>query len=149
MPWPCEKNHVEIVFLDLPVQMNVDERQSRTRSPMPEQPVLEVFRPQWLGEQWIMLQINHAQAQVIARFPVRFNLPQFLGTQRFRADGRACRRIRTECGDIGGDLGFDRAHRYSFSLAYAPTPASDNGSRSISLEYFQTRRATGRSVYSN
>src|SRR5271157_561133 len=43
-----KKDHIEVVFLDQPVEVNIDKRQSRTRSPMPEQPVLDVLRPQWL-----------------------------------------------------------------------------------------------------
>ena len=45
VPRTSEKDHVEIIFLDQPVQMNIDERQSRTRAPVPQQAILEVLRP--------------------------------------------------------------------------------------------------------
>src|SRR5271165_1962 len=45
MSRPSKKNHIKIVFLDQPVQVNVDKRQTRTRSPVPEQPVLDVLGP--------------------------------------------------------------------------------------------------------
>src|ERR1700722_20212099 len=50
MPRAGEEDHVQIVFLDKPVQMNVDERQSRARAPMSQQPILDVFRSQRLRE---------------------------------------------------------------------------------------------------
>ena len=40
---PGQKDHVEVVLLDQPVQVHVDKRQSRARSPMAEQPVLDVL----------------------------------------------------------------------------------------------------------
>src|SRR3954452_22123453 len=36
-------NHVEVILLDKPVQMNIDERQSRAGAPMAQQAVLDVF----------------------------------------------------------------------------------------------------------
>src|SRR5271167_2681884 len=38
VPWPRHEDHVQVQFLDQPVQMNVHERQTGARSPMPEQP---------------------------------------------------------------------------------------------------------------
>src|SRR5271166_6019919 len=36
MAWPGHENHVQVVFLDEPVQVNVDECKAWTRSPVPE-----------------------------------------------------------------------------------------------------------------
>src|SRR5437879_13654102 len=43
MAGPGDVDHVEVVLLDYPVQVNVDEVQARCRSPMAEEPRLDVF----------------------------------------------------------------------------------------------------------
>src|SRR5579864_8307607 len=48
MPRPGHEDHVQVQLFDQPVQMNVHERQTRARSPMSEQPVLDVLRLQRL-----------------------------------------------------------------------------------------------------
>src|SRR5580704_524772 len=60
VPRTSKKNHVEVVLLDEPVQMNVHERESGARSPVAEQPVLDVLRPQRFQEQRVLLQVDHA-----------------------------------------------------------------------------------------
>src|SRR5215469_3677631 len=60
-----QKNHVEVILLDQPVHVHVDERQSRARSPMSKQTILDVLRVQRLRQQRILEQINHAQAEVV------------------------------------------------------------------------------------
>ncbi len=65
-----QEDHVEIVFLDEAVEMYVDERQAGTRSPMTEQPALDVLGPQRFGEKRIVQQINHPQTEIIAGPPV-------------------------------------------------------------------------------
>ena len=49
MPRPGDVDHVEIVLLDEPVQMRVDEVQSGRGSPVPEQPRLDVLLCQRLA----------------------------------------------------------------------------------------------------
>src|ERR1019366_6942910 len=79
---PGEKDHIEVELLDQPVQMNVDKRQARTRSPVPQQAILDVLWLERLGQQWILLQVDHAQAKVIASSPVSFCFTQLLGAER-------------------------------------------------------------------
>src|SRR5581483_7163199 len=62
MSRPGEEYHVEIIFLYQSVQMDIDKRQARTGSPVPEQAVLDMLRTQGFRQQRIFLQINHAQA---------------------------------------------------------------------------------------
>src|SRR5271154_3932706 len=54
-------NHVEIVFFDQPVQVNVNEIDPGGGAPMPEQAGLDVFERERGFEQWIVLQIDLLQ----------------------------------------------------------------------------------------
>ena len=68
-------------FLDQPIQVDVNERQTGARSPMSEQPVLDVLRLKGLFEQWVFLEIDHPERQVLARSPVSIGFSQFVGAQ--------------------------------------------------------------------
>ena len=81
MPGPGQKDHVLIVLLDLAHQVNVGECQAGTRAPMSQEAVLDVFRLQGFPQQWIFLQIEHAQDYVSARSPKRICLAQLIGAQ--------------------------------------------------------------------
>src|SRR6516165_2955574 len=58
MAWASDINHVEIIFLDDPVQMNVDEIQSWRGAPMPQEPRLDVILGQRSPEQWIVVKVD-------------------------------------------------------------------------------------------
>ncbi len=77
-----QEDHVQIVFLDQPVQVNIDERQARARSPVAEQAVLDVFRPERLLQQRVLLQVDHPQGEVIAGPPVGIRLAQIVRAER-------------------------------------------------------------------
>src|SRR5579863_1514171 len=96
-----QKDHVEIIFLDQPVQVDVNERQSWARSPVPEKAILDLLRMQRLGEQGIVLQVDHAQAQVIASSPEDLGLLQVVGGEWRSLDGGTRGSIRTEF-DVSG-----------------------------------------------
>ena len=64
---------------DRPIEMGVDEVEPRRGSPMPEQPRLDVFRPQWFAKQGIVEQIDLADRQVIRRAPVAVEQIQVAG----------------------------------------------------------------------
>ena len=66
--------------------MNVDKRQAGARSPVSEQTVLDVLRLERLLQQRIVLQIDHAQAQVIAGPPVGVSLLQLVRSKRRSLD---------------------------------------------------------------
>src|SRR5579864_1018007 len=106
-----KKNHIEIVFLDQAVQMDIDKRKSGARSPMAEQTILDVLRLQRLGEQRVFAKVDHSQTEIVAGSPVDFRLAQFFCTQRFIFDGRPGRSVRAEFEDFGWAAGFDRAHK--------------------------------------
>jgi hypothetical protein len=48
VPGPGDVEHVEVVFLDDAVQVDIDEVQAGRGSPVPQQPRLDVFLGQWL-----------------------------------------------------------------------------------------------------
>ena len=58
MPGAGNVEHVEVVFVDQPIQVNVNEIQSGRRSPMAEQPWFDVFLCKGLLEQWVVIKID-------------------------------------------------------------------------------------------
>src|SRR6185437_13627923 len=54
----------------------------RVRSPMPNQALLEVFHLEWISEQWVLAQIQHAEGEIIARAPVRIDFAQLIRRKR-------------------------------------------------------------------
>src|SRR5215469_4720212 len=97
-----EKNHVELILLDEPVEVNVDKGKSGTRSPMPKQTILDLLRLQRLAEQWILLQVDHSQAEIIAGAPIDLCVAQFFRTQWLVMNSGSGWSIRCEFLDFGG-----------------------------------------------
>ena len=71
MPGAGDVDHVEVVFLDQPVQVDVEEIEARRRSPMPEQPRLDVLFGQRLLQQRVVVEIDLADRQIVRGAPVR------------------------------------------------------------------------------
>src|SRR6267378_4367888 len=65
MPGAGDVDHVEVVFLDQPVQVDVDEIQTWSRSPVAEQPWLNVSLCEGLLEQWVVVEIDLTDRQVV------------------------------------------------------------------------------------
>jgi hypothetical protein len=63
-------NHVEIVFLNQPVEMDTDKTLARIGPPMADQTLLDVFHLQWLPQQRIIREIQHPQREIVASPPV-------------------------------------------------------------------------------
>jgi len=70
MPGAGDIDHVEVVLLDRPVQVNVDEVQAWRRSPVAEKPRLDVILCERLLEQRVVVEIDLADRQVVGRPPV-------------------------------------------------------------------------------
>ena len=115
MPRPGQKDHVLIVLLDLAHQVNVGECQAGTRTPMPQEAVLDVFRLQGLPQQWIFLQIEHAQDYVSARSPKRIGLAQLFGAQGSSLDRGSRFAKRTQRLNCMGLCPSRRCHREPLS----------------------------------
>ena len=71
MAWSGEEDHVQVIFLDQPVEVNVGKRQTGTCSPVSEKPVLDVLRLEGFLQQGIVLQIDHAKARGNCRLASR------------------------------------------------------------------------------
>ena len=82
MPRAGDVDHVEVEFLDQPVQVDVDEIQTWRRSPMAEQPRLDVFLCQGLLEQRVVVEIDLADRQVVGGPPIRIHQCPFFVRQR-------------------------------------------------------------------
>ena len=82
MPGAGDVDHVEVVLLDQPVQVNVDEVQTRRRSPVAEEPRLDVFLCQGLLEQRVVVEIDLADRQVVGGPPVRIHQSPLFVRQR-------------------------------------------------------------------
>ena len=78
MPGSSNVDHVQVVLLDEPVQVDIDEVQTWSRSPMAEQPRLDVFLCQGLLEQGVVVKIDLADRQVVRRSPVRIHQSQLI-----------------------------------------------------------------------
>ena len=70
MPGSGNIDHVEVVFLDDPVQVSVDKILSRRRPPVAQQHVLHVFEIQRSLQQRIIVEINLTDRQIVGRAPI-------------------------------------------------------------------------------
>jgi hypothetical protein len=55
---PGDVDDVEIVFLDDPVEVHIDEVEARRRAPVSEQPGLDVLRFEGLAEQRVVVEVE-------------------------------------------------------------------------------------------
>ena len=79
---PADVDHVEIVLLDQPVAVHINEIQAGRGAPVAQQPRLDVFHPQRLGEQGIVEEIDLSDRQIVGGAPVGIDFPQFIGPER-------------------------------------------------------------------
>ena len=63
-------DHVEIELLDQPIEVRIDEVESRRRAPVPEQARLDVLLLQRLAQQRIVEQVDLADGQIVRGAPV-------------------------------------------------------------------------------
>src|SRR5580658_8537143 len=75
-------NHVEIEFLDDPVQVHVDEVLPRRRAPVSEQHVLYVRQNERALQQWVVVKINLAYRQIVRGTPVGVHSTKQVGRER-------------------------------------------------------------------
>ena len=77
VPRTGHEDHVLVVFLDQPVQVDVAKRQTRARPPVSEEPVLDVLRLERFAQERVLLQVDHSQSQVRTGAPIGVGLAQF------------------------------------------------------------------------
>ena len=70
MPGAGDVDHVQIVLLDQPIEVGVDEVEARRGAPMAEQARLDVLFLERLAQQGIVEQVDLADGQIIGRAPV-------------------------------------------------------------------------------
>ena len=80
---------IEVIFPNGPVQVSVGKGQCRAGAPVPQQSVLDVLRLERLAQQGVVLQIDHAQSEVIASAPEGMHPIKFFNPQRGALDGGA------------------------------------------------------------
>ena len=78
---PGDVDHVQVVFLDDAVQMDVDEVQPRRRAPVAEQARLDVRQRQAALQQRIVVEIDLADREIIGRPPIGVHLSQHVGAE--------------------------------------------------------------------
>ena len=71
MAWAGDIDHVQVVLFDHPIQMDVNEIQAWRCSPVTQEPRLDVLLAQRLLEQWIVVEIDLADREVVGGPPVR------------------------------------------------------------------------------
>ena len=82
MPGAGDIDHVEVVFLDDPVKVNVNEVQAGRGSPMTEEPRLDVILCEGLLEQRIVVEIDLTDREVVGSPPIGVDQCPFLFGQR-------------------------------------------------------------------
>src|SRR5262249_5749012 len=87
----------QIVLLDQPIDVNVDEIQPRCGAPMTQQARLDVRDLERLVEQWIGEEVDLSHGDVVRRTPVGMHLAQLFGGQRLAGCTALCR----TCGCLG------------------------------------------------
>ena len=60
-------DHVEIVFLNQPVEMDTDKTLARIGAPMADQTLLDVFHLQRLPQKRVTSKIEHPQREIACR----------------------------------------------------------------------------------
>ena len=78
VPGPDDVDHVEVVFLDDPVQVDVEKVQARRRPPVAEQAGFDVRALERLLQEWIVVQIDLADREVVGGPPVGVHLAQLV-----------------------------------------------------------------------
>ena len=80
VPGTGDVEHVQVILLDDPVQMHVDEVLARRRAPVPDHQRLHVRQFQRLLQQRIVVEINLADRQIVGGAPIGIHLvEQFRG----------------------------------------------------------------------
>ncbi|MCY1171844.1 hypothetical protein D9M73_119680 [compost metagenome] len=82
MPRPDHRDHVEIVFDDQPVEMDIEQVEPRRGAPMAEQPRLDVGQRERAIEQRVGAQVNLPDRQIIGGAPIAVHPPQQIGRER-------------------------------------------------------------------
>ena len=78
MTWACYVDDVQIVLLDQPIEVDVDEIQPRCGSPVTQQTRLDVCDFQRLTQQRIGIEIDLPHGKIVCRAPVGMHLSELI-----------------------------------------------------------------------
>ena len=70
MPGSRDIDHIKVVLFDQAVQMSINEIQARRCSPVSQKPRFDVVLGEGLLQQWIVIEIDLADRQVVGRSPI-------------------------------------------------------------------------------
>ena len=76
---PRDVDHAQVALLDRPVEMDVEEVESRRRAPVAEQPRLHVLRQQRLAQERVVEEVDLPDGEVVRGAPVRVDAAQLVG----------------------------------------------------------------------
>src|SRR5271157_3613276 len=76
MAGPCDVDHLQVIFLDDPIQMDVEEVLPRSRPPVAQQPRFDVRELQRLAQKWVVIKVDLADREVICGPPVGVHLAE-------------------------------------------------------------------------
>ena len=82
VPRADDVDHVQVIALDDPVEVDAEHVQARRRAPVAEQPRLDVLPLERLFQERIVEQVDLADRQVVGGPPVGVHLAQLLGGER-------------------------------------------------------------------
>jgi hypothetical protein len=71
------EDHVQVVFFNQPIAVNVGKAEGRGSAPVAQQAVLDLLWLKGLFQEWVIPQVNHAHSQVVTGPPVGMNFAQF------------------------------------------------------------------------
>ena len=74
-------DHIEIVLSDRPVQMHVNEILPWRRSPVPDHQRFDMRQRERLTQEWIRVEVDLTDREVVCGAPVGVELPPFVGLQ--------------------------------------------------------------------
>ena len=82
VPRADDVDHVQVIFVDDPIEMHAQHVEARRRAPMSEQPWLDVLTLERFSQQRIVEQINLSDGKVVGSSPVRVQLIQLQSRKR-------------------------------------------------------------------
>ena len=92
VPRADDVDHVQVIALDDPVEVDAEHVQARRRAPVAEQPRLDVLALERLLQERVVEQVDLADRQVVGGPPVGVHLAQLVGGEGGRPGRSRCRR---------------------------------------------------------
>src|SRR5208337_842831 len=132
--------HIQVILLDDPVQVHVNEVLARRRAPVSDHQRLHVRQLQRLSKQGVVVEIDLADGQVISGPPVGIDLAELFR----RKWDVAVRRLRLQFrgGPGSGELFRRKSTLLDFEFRHRLAPSSD----SVGVNSWMIRNYDGRAV---